>query len=359
MTDKLGLHGDDYWKRPTSTLIAVFEWLSREQFNGAWIGAPDHVSLDAQQTLPIVAYRGGSYFDARYLRFSTHAILAAVDLERNVVRFANAVAVDPAAALPTGDHRPILEGYTAVPYVVDARNRLALPWRPATFLFSIIMRDRVSNRARVCLGKSFQGFRDEAVDEFIALYRKRQGPGPVQPAAGNPLPCYDRLPESPEIPAQNGIAVNVARVLLLDKDTRWILHGTFRLPVLSREIVRISEHSETQPTPTAIPRITLLAVAAASGRWTTIELCVPSYDPIDPAMDHPVVTGYFSLDLMRAVARPAGGPQTYFLYIFSGEILEGPVASALVPESSLAPVRYGCVYSGRRICPKFIVSGDS
>jgi hypothetical protein len=126
-------------------------------------------------------------------------------------------------------------------------------------------------------------------------------------------------------------------VLLLNRETRWHLYGAFRLPVQPGEIVR-RDPQEREPGPTAITRITLLGIGADFGRWT-VELRVPSYDPIEHGTDKAVVTGYFALDLMQESQRLGPQPQTYFIYVFSGETFEGPIPTALVDESWLRPER--------------------
>jgi hypothetical protein len=326
MPDPLGLTDADYWSNPTGTLDPVFDRISSEELNGVLIGAPGSVALDTRATLPVVAYRGGSYFDVRSLEFTRHAVLVAVDVERNLVRVADAVEIDdPLGSPPFAG--PVPKGYTASPYLIDARGRLNLPWEPGTYLFSIIMRERVSNRVRVSLGKSPQGFKDEAVEKFIAARRRQYPPGEVSPPSGDPLPCYQPQPESPPIPLKNGIALKIERVLLLEKDAKWILHGAFRLPALPHEIVPAPEvrNPDLPPVPAAIIRIALLVTGADTGRWSLLQLRVPSYDP--------GFTGYFSLDLMQQAPHLTSTPQTYFFYALSGQVLEGPVASALVPES--------------------------
>jgi hypothetical protein len=320
--DMLNLPDDAYWNAPTSTLRDVFDRLSSEQLNGVLLGAPAHVSLDAHESLPLVAYRGGTFADCRALPFSLHAIVVGVHLERNKVFLANAVELEDVSGFASDS--PLPDGYTASPFVIDARQRLSLAWQPGSYVFSIIMRDRISNRVKVDLGKSSQGYHDEAVDEFIARHRKRQPPPPVYPPLDtrHELPSYHRTPESPQIPAKNGVAVKIDRVLLLNSETRWIVRGAFRLPAL----------------PNGITRITLVGIGAEYGRWS-LETNVPSYEALEHGIDGAIATGYFSFDLMQEAQIRSSAAQTYFIYAFSGETVSGPIPSALVPEAWLLPER--------------------
>src|SRR5262249_4313239 len=127
------------------------------------------------------------------------------------------------------------------------------------------------------------------------------------------------------------------RVLLLDRNTRWILHGAFRLPALPQEVLPQPEvlNPDAPRAAIAIIRIAIFATGADTGRWVLLPLRVPSYDLVPAGKENPVFTGYFSFDLMYEARQLAASPQTYFIYALSGETLEGPTASALVPESWL------------------------
>ncbi len=337
LNDALGLTDDDYWSAPIGTMEAVFDRLSTEQMQGVLLGAPAQVSLDKRATIPLVAYRAGSYRDVRTLEFQKHAVLVAVDLDRNVVHAASAVALNnPPGSVGSANSVPIPDGYIASPFVIDARDRLVLPWNPASYVFTIIMRDRVSNRVRVTLGKSSEGFQDEAVAKFIAEQRAKHHPIVISPLPGDPLPCYQPSADSPELPQKDGVLLKVERVLLLQNGTHWMLHGAFRLPALPQELVVPHEEEKDgkqSAPPTAVIGIALLIVGADTGQPTLIRLRAPSYDPVDSKSK--TATGYFSMDLLQEAPHLANVPQTYFIYAISGETFAAPVPSALVPESWL------------------------
>jgi len=198
------------------------------------------------------------------------------------------------------------------------------------------MRDFLSNRARVKLENSPRSFNDPEVGKFLEARRGKSPPPEVAPPPGNPLPSYRKGDDSPAIPDEPGIKMTVERVVVLTDDSKCILRGAFRLPVLPHEVVKPPAdppQPNAPPPPTAVMGITLLLAGAETpGPWV-VRLDVPSYDPIDPAAEAPAATGYFALDLLAAGVPRL--PQTLFIYAFSGAILEGPLPAALIAESML------------------------
>ena len=88
------------------------------------------------------------------------------------------------------------------------------------------------------------------------------------------------------------------------------------------------------PNATAVIPITLLLIGnIETGPWT-IELRVPTFDPIPGGVAGTVVAGAFEIDLLSLPQMPRV-PQTYFLRAISGEVITEPAMTALVPEEAL------------------------
>src|SRR5205814_1652254 len=83
-----------------------------------------------------------------------------------------------------------------------------------------LLRDMVSNRARVELGKSPGAYHDVEVARFLEAQRGELPAPVVRPPARDPLPSYLPLPDSPPIPDTPGIALVADRVVLLKGDAR-------------------------------------------------------------------------------------------------------------------------------------------
>jgi hypothetical protein len=154
---------------------------------------------------------------------------------------------------------------------------------------------------------------------------------------GKELPYYRRLPESPEVPAESGIALTIERVISLKPESRVILRGSFRLPVSDRDVVPAAEREGEYEydlgylRPTAVVPITIVAAGSDLLGPVQFNLRVPSYSEIDRSASERTANGFFTIDLFQLEDMPHE-PQTYFFYAFSGESFTGPALSALVRE---------------------------
>jgi len=337
--DRFGLSDDEFWTAPRRTAMAVAQRLWGEGRDVTAIDAPRSVPIDKRTTLPVVVYRAGSYRDLWALSFADRALITAVDLEQNRV-FAGPVVneadVEPPAEPIDPDQAP--KGDTTDSAVVDLREVVDLPWQPSTYVVTVILRDMVSNRVRVELGKSASTYHDDEVAKFLAAHKAEATPPHIHPVPGDPLPSYGAIDGSPAVPDAPGISFAADRVVVLDQSARCVLRGAFRLPARSHEIVKperreaSGQGTGTTPPPTAVVAITLLATGGDDATATLLRLDVPSWDPIDPA--NPIVTGHFALDLLSSSLLPHRA-QTYFLYAFSGDAMVGPVPAALVSKEML------------------------
>jgi hypothetical protein len=293
------------------------------------IGAPRTVALDLRETLPLVVYRGAPYRDLWSMQMEGRAQVVAVDPVRNRA-YLGAVRVDenPEEQAPR-DPALAPKGDGSETAVLDLRESLGLPWEPSTLLVTVLLRDIVSNRVKVELGKSPGGFHDEEVEKFLAAEAGRMHPKGASPAPGNPLPSYRRVDGSPETPAAPGIALAADRVVVMKPGQASVVRGAFRLPVRLHERAAPGGASGD---PTAYVGITLVVTAGDEAGCTAYRLDAPTWDRLDA--QSPVATGWFALDL-RAAGMLPDRPQTYFVWAFADESMAGPVPTALVSEKML------------------------
>jgi hypothetical protein len=251
------------------------------------ITAPEQVSWDVSHELPVKC-EGDS--------LRPGACLVVVRLETGAV-----------LAAPADFHGPTKS--------LEVREHVQIPWRDGTLLVTIIRRNQASNRVRIRLAKSEFSFRDPEVERFVARNRRHARHLTTWPGSGRTAQ-YKRLPESPEIPAQNGIAVKLDGT---------VVRGSFRLPVLDIDIVREAQGSKfgSYLRTTAVLPITLLITGVEPLDPIQLDLHVPSYSQIDPADRNRTVNGFFSVDL-REMETPVVFPQDCFIYAVSGEFLAGP-----------------------------------
>lgn len=328
-----GLKDDEYWTDPQRTAMAVAEQLWAKGAETLAVGAPGRVVLEHRETLPLVAYRGGSYRELWASSFEERAVVVAVDVDRNRVYLGPVSTEELEPPDPPLDPAEAPDGNTTDVGLVDLRAAMELPWEPAHLLVSVLMRERSSNRVPVELLHLPGTFVDPEVERLRAQQQAQLEPQAISPSPGRPFPSYDKLDGSPPIPKEVGIALQVERVVTLREGARCVLHGAFRLPVRAEEIVknpdRLAGASSADP-PSAVLRVSLLATHSEAGGASLLTLDVPTWDPANgPGA---IVTGHFALDLLAHRFFSAKKAQTHFIYAVAGAVISGPAWAALVKE---------------------------
>ncbi|MEM7152733.1 MAG: hypothetical protein AAF799_07815 [Myxococcota bacterium] len=335
MTDeRFGLNDDEFWTDPTRTVMDVAERLWDQGRDSIAIDGPTRVEIDKRDSLPAMVVRAGTTQDIFTLDFNIHAFVTAMDLERNyfyVARINDDEDPEEEDELPAEED---LDGEMTDTATPDLREKLDLPWQTGRLRLTAIMRDRVSNRVDVQLTQSAEVYQDEAVAQFLAQQARKTPAPEVRPQLGEgPLPSYTAGPQSLPIPDERGVSLRVDRVTVIEPGAQCRIDGSFRLVPHDHERVKqIIDSPITPGTPTtAVVGITLLVVPADGVGTKILRLFVPSTDTIDPA--DPEVTGVFAIDLVAHRGMQAA--QTYFIYAFSSEHMEGPFPAALVSQEAL------------------------
>lgn len=361
MSGPLGLKDADFWDDPRRTEDEVHERLLEQGFLGVVIDAPARVPLAARDTLPVCGVRVTTFAENRTLSIPAATVATASCLETHAVRAGMAFEQKPLAPRPRRDGGPDgpVEGVTIANFETDLRARLRIPWRPGTWLVTFLVRDRTTNRVTVKLeqGGGGGGFTDPAVAAVLAARRRPRYPQPVwpRPEPGKPLPSYAPRPDSPPVPDAPGIALAVERLVRDTGDAQVVLRGSFRLPLLERELVKPADPADQaalealeddaraaaladgmawqdpgDPEAAAVVPITVVATGALRAAPLVLHLQVPVRHPIDPTADAPEGTGHFALDLLALPGGERLRGQTSFIYALSGEALAGPATVALV-----------------------------
>lgn len=342
-----GLSDGDYWDAPQSRNMAIAQQLWALDRDVLAVGTPRMVPLDQRDSLPVLVHRAGTYRELMAVSFLERTAVVAVDTQRNLV-YVTGVLQEPDVELPSGpvDPASIPEGQTTASAILDLREACELEWRPTRLLVTAILRDIVSNRAAVELGRTLDGYEDPEVKKFIEEHRARLAGPAVHPPAGEPFPAYHTDAQAPRPPAQRGLRIATERTVLLTPGARSVLRGSFRLPVHDHERVRRAADAapddggrpaaDAAPDDAGVPRavigITLVITASDDDSVGVLRLDVPSYDA--PAADDGDATGAFAIDLLEVGVVPRRA-QTYFVYAFSGEYMVGPVPAALVSEDMI------------------------
>jgi hypothetical protein len=323
------LADDEFWGDCDRTEPEILPRLLREKFQGLLIDAPRSVRVDQRDSAPVAGYFVRSLRSNLAIDQEKQMLVAAVDLETNVLSVG--LALDPgkirapSPPAPTGDPG---EGTTANLFKTDLRRALNIAWRPGRYRVAMLLREYLSNPVTIELasGKApdspnRSGARQPGMPQIIY-------PEPAGGQAGLSLPDYRRRATSPIIPAQPGIEFKIEREVSVAQGTTCPLYGSFRLPVITAGGGAGSSGASNDRQPSAVVAITIVVTGNDTvGPWV-IRLRVPTYDPVKPGA-RTMVTGFFNLDLFRVSEFPRR-PMTCYLTAFSGEFISGPKTVKLI-----------------------------
>lgn len=335
MTDRFGLTDEQFWTAPYATKAAVQDALSKADFVGVRIDAPERVLFEQRETLPVVGCHAVTFREARTLSFDKQAVLVAVRPEdgRLLCEKVEVPRRQDAATKPTPrkqEEEDPGEGKYYRMFLADARRRLDVPWRAGTWLVSVHLGPHDSNRARVELDRPRTAYKDPAVDEARAQAAKETWPEKASPAPGQPLPSYTKQPTSLRPPEQVGIKLLAPRRTVVKRGAQVVLQAAFRLPVAARHLVRPKPDdpawSVGAPGAKAVVPVVLVVTGEDPVGPFVVPLQVPCFEA--PAGGH--VTGQLALDLLAAPDMQHATPQRYRLRAFAGEVVAGPVELELV-----------------------------
>lgn len=349
-----GLDDAEMWSNPLRTESDVDRRLHRAGFTGLVIDGPTAVDLATRETLPLLVYHADTLRALAACSFPAEAVLVGIRLEDHLTLARPAVYRDELEPkLPDVDARPPPDGTGSQLHVLEARERLELPWSPATWQLCVLLRDRRSDEVRVRLhfgddeptSSSPADGGDSRSDTLLGVTLSHVATTvvpPPWPTPRVPFPFYGERPDSPEPPAEPGIVLSVPRVTLLEDDARCVLQGAFRLVPLRAE--RLPTKMGLGGTfmgtgasePTAIMSVTLVLVAVDRPGVYVVGLRVPSYRPCNPFDPAPKLTGHFAIDLLELEGVPHV-PQTYYVHAFAGQVY-ARATLALVARDDLPPV---------------------
>lgn len=327
----LGLEDADYWTAPFANAREISKRFDLGTQPAIRIGAPKAIDLAKHADFPLVVYQDGTPKDYSFYDLESSAFAVVVDLGRNDLHFNVALEAEDGKVprKPTDN----VSYRTTSHHLIDLAKRTEIRLAPGKYLSQIVSRDQISNRAETTVGGSGEAYRDEAAERFIAEERKKQPVPEVWPPrgkAGDPgSPSFAKTAASPEPPAEGGIALKVDRVGYAGAHARCRLHGSFRLPARFGRALPAARPPET-PEAIRMP-VHILITGSKSPMAFTRRMMVPV---AEAAEGDKQVTGFFDFDLL-AYADLASKPQTYFIWLFSGDAVTGPVPMALVsPEDA-------------------------
>lgn len=313
-----------------------------ERAVGTALRTPERVLTTGDGTLPLAGCRVITLREAAQRPpFEEMAVLVACHIETGRVVAARAFAQSTEASDPPPVPPDPGEGYTGNAFHIDAAARLGLRFEPGRYALWLIVRGQASGPVRVQVVKpAAPPINDPEVVKFIAAWRERNvakprgaDPATVWPAEAvfGSYPNYGTSAESPPMP-ERGISLSTKRVVVLEKNARWVLAASFRLAIPRRHVVLEPVSGDAT---TAVVPITIVVTSSEFAGPLVWHLRVPSKSKIGTSDDAPVVEGRFTLNLlsMPRMRRAAG---TYFAYAVCGDAISETAVTALVTEAMLA-----------------------
>lgn len=325
------LQGDEYWTKPFKNDRDLAERTIFKNEPGLFIDGPPAVDLTVRDTIPIPIFSCVKQKDDYATPLMRYAFLLAIRLEDRQPYFGFAVPRDkPMPQVPPGTEADQTSMVTDT-LLPDLRQQVGLGDEAGTYDVVVLVREHVSNRVRVAVKKS-GSYTDPEVAKFIQQ-QPVPPPEPVfpLPVAGAALPSYRRSKTSPEIPNVPGIAISAPRVTVVRQGAQVDISGSFRVPLLKRELTGTSQGSDS---PTAVIRMTLVAFNTDQNDFGPffLQMRIPTYDAIAPI--DPMGTGYFAVNLLDFPGVKAKSA-TYFVYAFVGEWMSGPIHVGLATPDML------------------------
>jgi hypothetical protein len=321
--DNFGYSDEEFWSNP------LRETKGKIPEVGLYLGAPSAVALGDRFTLPVEVRRSVSLRDSVAVPFKRYALLHAVDLTSNRAYAQYAVEQDNAVYPEVSPAKldAMAPAKTMTPFLLDARQRLDLPWRPAELLLTVTVRDKVSSRPKVTLSAGASAYQDPALSEYLEKKRAKLPAPRPSPPPGDPLPAYVPVDGSPPLPKAPAIAISAERVVELKEGATCLLRGSFLLPVGKSDLVPPQDGERH----TAVINVHFVLTGADHPAPAVRTVRVPVYGKVEAGKP---AAGHFAFDLLSLFAPPER-TETYFLYVFSREVMAGPQPFAFVARDTL------------------------
>ncbi len=345
------LKDEKFWEDSDPVEEALVERFSETDFMGLGLDGPRAARLDQRETVPLLGIRACSIRDNIGLGLQRRAVVVASHLEGTETFAATAFRQpdEPRRLADPRDPAKLPKGRTVKTFSLSLIDRLPeLPWKPGTWQTTVLLYDQRSNAVVTRLEGA--PTRDPAVEEFLNAQRRPAFPPAISPPPDAHANPYLPRADSPAPPSGPGIVLAVERVAVHGRERSCVLRGTFRLPILPRDMVKVlpgpaGSEAERQAIADgwvdvgdadaiAVLPVALLLTGDQRAEPLLIQLHVPVYGPFDATDSSDGARGYFALDLFKLLPDDVF-IQSYAVWAVSRGVLSEPVLLGLVTESML------------------------
>jgi hypothetical protein len=343
------LKDERFWEASDAVEEALVERFKETDFMGLALDGPRALRLDQHETVPLLGVRACSIRDNISRSLQRQAVLVASRLDGTQTLAATAFRQpdEPQRLSDPRDPAKLPKGRTVKAFNVSLADRMPeLPWKPGTWQTTVLLYDQRSNAVITRLEEAPS--RDPAVLEFLTAQRRPAFPPAVSPPLDAGTNPYLPRPDSPSAPAGPGIVLTVDRVAVHGPGRSCVLRGSFRLPILPRDMVKhlpgpVGSEAERlaladgwldvgDDEAIAVLPVALLLTGNQRAEPLLIPLHVPIYGPLEAKDTSAGARGFFAVDLFRLLPEDLL-IQSYAVWAVSRSVLSDPVLLGLVTES--------------------------
>jgi hypothetical protein len=285
----------------------VESFVADSGLRGIVVSGPSPVDLARRESVPLILVTRQSALRSTDVELEQSTTLIGVNLDGGFIRTANAFANPKSDAAPPGgmktpedeeelepmgeSQRKTLETQTITSSaLLDATHALGILPEPATWAFTVISFDWVSNTAELHLAGE-----GGAPPGALTV-----SPDPGTPGSAKPFPLYTQTGGSPPVPPE-GISFQAAAETLADE---LVVHASFSLPIRPVHVASEQERARAReagyPEPVAVVPVALLVATPGVPNAPAFITNVPIYASAPP-MPGTAISGYVSVDVAKAL----------------------------------------------------------
>lgn len=325
MQGELGLSDGEFWTAPEKTRARLEDKALSEDKEVLVVDAPHKVDLHARQTAPLAVLRFALTDTVGAIPLALYAVVVAADLQRGEAWSEMAVA-PPSRPVPPREPFEFVgdNAHSGEMRIVDLRERLDLPWRPAKLAVWMLLREREFGPLFVELGEPPTAYKDKAVAE---AHEGKLKAGPLPPLSPSPhggLVAWGSEAGAPAVPGKPGITVHAPRLLKTGDFVPCVVRGSFRLPIAPRFVVKPGKEHDALahalgkgPVPAALVPMLAVTTSTLQGQGFRWSWTLPA-ESVEGTPEAPIAVGRFAIDLSR-LGNLSGEEGTIFLHLFSGQ----------------------------------------
>jgi hypothetical protein len=330
----LGVKDADFWDDAGSLEERMLERLEDKNLSGLVLDGPRRAPLGRRDGIPLICAHASITRDHLAMSVDRHGVIVATRLETGETYAARATAQrnpefdGPSEPLPPRDPATVPQGRSISSFTLALDEQIpevlsrSGTWATAVLLFNLRSNQVVT---RVVPPASKRELAAERPSKKALASIEAQN-----------LACSCGA-ECPLAPQKSSVVLASAGPEGQGASRKWMVHGRFRLPLSSSDVLpdgglpstrkESTARGPSGPGPGTFIPVTLVLTGAKDATPIVLPLRVPVQEATEPRSSQGPVEGCFSVDLLAL--RPKLRPQTYAVWAISRRQLAGPTVVRL------------------------------